>query len=94
MEPPDLSIEPQPSVTHDELKPQSGTKPKAKTSQQTQITVQVFDERKMSLRRRCESVVEGTYGADWRTPLNLIFTELYITGGQSLEADEHEARQL
>uniref|UniRef100_A0A4W6FTX6 NACHT domain-containing protein n=1 Tax=Lates calcarifer TaxID=8187 RepID=A0A4W6FTX6_LATCA len=50
----------------------------------------VFD-----LRRRCERVTEGTDGTGSRTLLNRIYTELYITEGQSEEVNtQHEVRQL
>uniref|UniRef100_UPI0037E781E1 NACHT, LRR and PYD domains-containing protein 12-like isoform X3 n=1 Tax=Semicossyphus pulcher TaxID=241346 RepID=UPI0037E781E1 len=55
---------------------------------------QVLEEHKMSLRRRCECVTEGTEAGS-RTLLNRIFTELYITEGQSEEVNtQHEVRQL
>uniref|UniRef100_A0A674N578 NACHT domain-containing protein n=1 Tax=Takifugu rubripes TaxID=31033 RepID=A0A674N578_TAKRU len=50
---------------------------------------------KISLKRRCEHVTEGTHEAGSRTLLNKIYTELYITEGQSEEEDtQHEVRQL
>ncbi|TWW53416.1 NACHT, LRR and PYD domains-containing protein 3 [Takifugu flavidus] len=50
---------------------------------------------KMSLKRRCEHVTEGTHEAGSGTLLNKIYTELYITEGQSEEVDtQHEVRQL
>ncbi|TWW53493.1 NLR family CARD domain-containing protein 3 CARD15-like protein [Takifugu flavidus] len=49
----------------------------------------------MSLKRRCEHVTEGTHEAGSGTLLNKIYTELYITEGQSEEVDtQHEVRQL
>ncbi|XP_051241765.1 NACHT, LRR and PYD domains-containing protein 12-like isoform X7 [Dicentrarchus labrax] len=52
---------------------------------------EVLDEHKISLRRKCEHVTEP--GS--RTPLNRIYTELYITEGQSEEVNtQHEVRQL
>ncbi|XP_034094432.1 LOW QUALITY PROTEIN: protein NLRC3-like [Gymnodraco acuticeps] len=54
---------------------------------------QVLDEHRLSLRRRCERVTEGTDQSE--TLLNSIFTELYITQGQSEEVNtQHEVRQL
>nr|XP_043873120.1 NACHT, LRR and PYD domains-containing protein 12-like [Solea senegalensis] len=55
----------------------------------------VLDEHKISLRSRCEHVTEGTEGTGSRTLLNRIFTELYITEGQSEEVNtQHEVMQL
>ncbi|XP_040911488.1 NLR family CARD domain-containing protein 3-like, partial [Toxotes jaculatrix] len=56
---------------------------------------EVLDEHKISLRRRCERVTEGTDGTGSETLLNRIYTELYITEGQSEEVNtQHEVRQL
>ncbi|XP_047188321.1 NLR family CARD domain-containing protein 3-like isoform X13 [Scophthalmus maximus] len=56
---------------------------------------QVLDEHKISLRRRCERVTEGSDDRGSETLLNRIFTELYITEGQSEEVNtQHEVRQL
>ncbi|XP_075323180.1 NLR family CARD domain-containing protein 3-like isoform X2 [Odontesthes bonariensis] len=56
---------------------------------------EVLDEHKMSLRRRCEHVTEGSDGAGGGTLLSRIYTELYITEGQSEEVNtQHEVRQL
>uniref|UniRef100_A0A8D3AWN9 NACHT domain-containing protein n=1 Tax=Scophthalmus maximus TaxID=52904 RepID=A0A8D3AWN9_SCOMX len=56
---------------------------------------QVLDEHKISLRRRCERVTEGSDERGSETLLNRIFTELYITEGQSEEVNtQHEVRQL
>ncbi|KAI3376741.1 hypothetical protein L3Q82_000081 [Scortum barcoo] len=55
----------------------------------------VLDEYKISVRRRCEHVTEGTDEAGSGTLLNRIYTELYITEGQSEEVNtQHEVRQL
>ncbi|XP_058486450.1 NACHT, LRR and PYD domains-containing protein 12-like isoform X3 [Solea solea] len=55
----------------------------------------VLDEHKISLRSRFEHVTEGTEGTGSRTLLNRIFTELYITEGQSDEVNtQHEVMQL
>uniref|UniRef100_A0AAZ1XW67 NACHT domain-containing protein n=1 Tax=Oreochromis aureus TaxID=47969 RepID=A0AAZ1XW67_OREAU len=56
---------------------------------------EVLDEHKISVRRRCERVTEGSDKAGSRTLLNRIYTELYITEGQSEEVHtQHEVRQL
>ncbi|XP_018545125.2 NACHT, LRR and PYD domains-containing protein 12 [Lates calcarifer] len=56
---------------------------------------EVLDEHQISLRRRCERVTEGTDGTESRTLLNRIYTELYITEGQSEEVNtQHEVMQL
>uniref|UniRef100_A0A671W7Y2 RING-type domain-containing protein n=1 Tax=Sparus aurata TaxID=8175 RepID=A0A671W7Y2_SPAAU len=66
---------------------------------------EVLDEHKISLRRRCERVTEGSdgtgsdgTGSDGTgsgTLLNRIYTELYITEGQTEEFNtQHEVRQL
>uniref|UniRef100_A0A671XH77 NACHT domain-containing protein n=1 Tax=Sparus aurata TaxID=8175 RepID=A0A671XH77_SPAAU len=66
---------------------------------------EVLDKHKISLRRRCERVTEGSdgtgsdgTGSDGKgsgTLLNRIYTELYITEGQSEEVNtQHEVRQL
>ncbi|XP_042259207.1 NACHT, LRR and PYD domains-containing protein 14-like isoform X2 [Thunnus maccoyii] len=77
----------------------SRTRPGLQTDSQTS-TVQksdlqeVLDEHKISL-RRCECVTEGTDEAGSETLLNRIYTELYITEGQSEEVNtQHEVRQL
>ncbi|KAI4798946.1 hypothetical protein KUCAC02_020377 [Chaenocephalus aceratus] len=80
--------------------PQCGKRPKAglQTASQTRTVrdsglQKVLDEHRLSLRRRCERVTEGTGQSE--TLLNRIFTELYITQGQSEEVNiQHEVRQL
>ena len=55
----------------------------------------VLDEHKLSLSRTCKHVTEGTDETGSRTCLNRIYTELYITEGQSEEVNtQHEVRQL
>ncbi|XP_040904407.1 NACHT, LRR and PYD domains-containing protein 3-like, partial [Toxotes jaculatrix] len=55
-----------------------------------------LDEHKISLRRRCEHVTEGTDGTGSEILLNRIYTELYITEGQRSEEvnNQHEVMQL
>ncbi|XP_053281687.1 NACHT, LRR and PYD domains-containing protein 12 isoform X2 [Pleuronectes platessa] len=56
---------------------------------------EVLDEHKLSVRKRCEHVTEGSDETGSRTLLNRIYTELYITEGQSEEVNtQHEVRQL
>ncbi|CAJ1085892.1 NLR family CARD domain-containing protein 3-like isoform X1 [Xyrichtys novacula] len=57
---------------------------------------EVLDEHKISLKRRCERVNEGSdETGSSQTLLNRIFTELYITEGLSEEVNtQHEVRQL
>ncbi|XP_071356520.1 NLR family CARD domain-containing protein 3-like isoform X2 [Trachinotus anak] len=56
---------------------------------------EVLDQHKISLRSRCERVTEGSDGTGSGTLLNRIYTELYITEGQSDEVNtQHEVRQL
>uniref|UniRef100_A0A3Q4I6P9 NACHT domain-containing protein n=1 Tax=Neolamprologus brichardi TaxID=32507 RepID=A0A3Q4I6P9_NEOBR len=70
--------------------PQCGKRSRTKPGLQ-----EVLDEHKISLRRRCERVTEGSDETGNRTLLNTIYTELYITEGQSEEVHtQHEVRQL
>ncbi|XP_047433727.1 NACHT, LRR and PYD domains-containing protein 12-like [Mugil cephalus] len=71
--------------------PQCGQRPRT-----TDVGLQeVLDEHKISLRRRCEHVTEGTDVTGRGTLLNRIYTELYITEGQSEEVNtQHEVKQL
>uniref|UniRef100_A0A7N5ZZD5 NACHT domain-containing protein n=1 Tax=Anabas testudineus TaxID=64144 RepID=A0A7N5ZZD5_ANATE len=56
---------------------------------------EVLDEHKISLRGRCECVTEGSDDTGSGTLLNRIYTDLYITEGQSEEVNtQHEVRQL
>ncbi|XP_051246632.1 NACHT, LRR and PYD domains-containing protein 12-like isoform X5 [Dicentrarchus labrax] len=90
----DVSAEP-------ECAERSRTRPELQTDCQTS-TVQigdglqeVLDEHKISLRKRCERVTEGTDTPGSGTLLNRIYTELYITEGQSEDVNtQHEVRQL
>ncbi|XP_074483115.1 protein NLRC3-like [Sebastes fasciatus] len=75
----------------------AGLQPAGQTSTvQTDRGLQeVVDEHKISLRRRCECVTEGTDETGSGMLLNRIYTELYITEGQSEEVNtQHEVRQL
>ncbi|XP_031727288.1 NACHT, LRR and PYD domains-containing protein 12-like isoform X2 [Anarrhichthys ocellatus] len=56
---------------------------------------EVLDEHKISLKKRCECVTEGSDETGSGTLLNRIYTELYITEGQSEEVNtQDEVRQL
>ncbi|XP_029979744.1 NACHT, LRR and PYD domains-containing protein 12-like [Sphaeramia orbicularis] len=60
-----------------------------------QMDMKVLEEHKLSLRSRCERVTEGTDETGSRTCLNRIYTELYITEGQSEDVNtQHEVRTL
>ncbi|XP_078142769.1 uncharacterized protein LOC139917061 isoform X2 [Centroberyx gerrardi] len=79
----------------------SRTRPTLQTPSQTSIAQsddglqEVLGEHKISLRNRCEFVIEGTAEAGTGTPLNRIYTELYITEGESEEVNtRHEVWQL
>uniref|UniRef100_A0A3B4T3R5 NACHT, LRR and PYD domains-containing protein 3-like n=1 Tax=Seriola dumerili TaxID=41447 RepID=A0A3B4T3R5_SERDU len=85
--------------------PQCGQRPRTRpglqtagqtSTEQTDSGLQeVLDQHKISLRSRCEHVTEGTDGTGSGTLLNRIYTELYITEGQSEEVNtQHEVRQL
>ncbi|KAK7944665.1 hypothetical protein WMY93_000393 [Mugilogobius chulae] len=102
---PDFSPEPAPS---DSLEKSVGdSRPRAQhtdmtnekqvhsTTQAAEELQKLLQDHKLSLRSRCESVTEGTEGAGSRTPLNSIYTELYITEGLSEELTaQHEERRL
>ncbi|XP_029300589.1 protein NLRC3-like [Cottoperca gobio] len=56
---------------------------------------EVLDEHRISLKRRCERVTEGSDETVSKTLLNRIYTELYITEGLSEEVNtQHEVKQL
>ncbi|XP_030611959.1 NACHT, LRR and PYD domains-containing protein 12-like isoform X8 [Archocentrus centrarchus] len=85
--------------------PQCGKRPRTRAGLQTASQSscgqtdaglqEVLEEHKISLRRRCERVTEGSDQTGSGTLLNRIYTELYITEGQSEEAHtQHEVRQL
>ncbi|XP_034562882.1 uncharacterized protein LOC117829358 [Notolabrus celidotus] len=81
----------------DNTRPISGPQKAGQTSSETtdRGLQRVLEEHKTSLRRRCERVSEGSEETGSRTLLNRIYTELYITEGQSEEVNtQHEVRQL
>ncbi|XP_028288983.1 protein NLRC3-like isoform X37 [Parambassis ranga] len=98
-DPPDFSAEPGPfnpkkrkrsDICEDEQLPRSRRRQGQNVGLQ-----QVLEEHKVSLRRRCEHVTEGTDETGSGTLLNRVYTELYITEGQSEEVQtQHEVRQL
>ncbi|XP_073344046.1 protein NLRC3-like isoform X2 [Pagrus major] len=107
--PPDFSTEPGPSDTQKtegsvSVEEQLSCCPvlvsQTNTVQTDSVLQEALDEHKISLRRRCERVTEGSdeTGSDETgsgTLLNRIYTELYITEGQSEEVNtQHEVRQL
>ncbi|KAM6960439.1 protein NLRC3-like [Tautogolabrus adspersus] len=77
-------------------KSRTGAGPKTASQTRTKRGLQeVFNCYKVSLRRRCERVTEGSDETGSRTLLNRIYTELYITEGQSEEVNtQHEVRQI
>ncbi|XP_038129240.1 NLR family CARD domain-containing protein 3-like [Cyprinodon tularosa] len=59
------------------------------------ILDKLLEEHKISLRKRCEHVTEGSDETGSRTLLNRIYTDLYITEGQSEVINtQHEVKQL
>ncbi|XP_034384367.1 NLR family CARD domain-containing protein 3-like isoform X5 [Cyclopterus lumpus] len=75
----------------------TGLQPASESSTvQTDPGIQeVLDEHKISLKKRCERVTEGSGERGSGTLLNSIYTELYITEGLSEEVNtQHEVRQL
>ncbi|XP_053297483.1 NACHT, LRR and PYD domains-containing protein 12-like [Pleuronectes platessa] len=84
--------------TGDSSCPQCGQRSRTGAGAQTAADrglQEVLDEHKLSVRRRCEHVTEGADETGSRTLLNRIYTELYITEGQSEEVNtQHEVRQL
>ncbi|XP_034545144.1 protein NLRC3-like isoform X2 [Notolabrus celidotus] len=90
-----VSVEEQPVSVEEQ--PSCGAGPQTDRQSRTlQSGLQrVLDQHKTSLRTRCERVTEGSEETGSRTLLNRIYTELYITEGQSEEVNtQHEVRQL
>ncbi|CAJ1071659.1 Hypothetical predicted protein [Xyrichtys novacula] len=96
--PPNLSKEPGPSDAEETERFDSVEEQLSRylNSKRTDRGLQeVLDEHKISLKRRCERVNEGSDEAGSQTLLNMIFTDLYITEGLSEEVNtQHEVRQL
>ncbi|XP_074531464.1 protein NLRC3-like isoform X2 [Halichoeres trimaculatus] len=85
------------------LCPQCGTRSRVELESQIKSQgwtsqsglLEVLIEYKISLRRKCEHVTEGSDEMGSRTLLKKIFTELYITEGLSEEVNtQHEVSQL
>ncbi|CAI5677369.1 unnamed protein product [Oreochromis niloticus] len=100
-EPPEFSNEPAATIASAQCGERSRSRAGLQTASQsscvqTDVGLQeVLDEHKISLRRRCERVTEGSDETGSRALLNRIYTELYITEGQSEEVHtQHEVRQL
>ncbi|KAM9318215.1 protein NLRC3-like [Pholidichthys leucotaenia] len=74
----------------------SSSCPQCGQRSKTDVALQeVLDEHKSSLRRRYEHVTEGSDETGSGILLNRIYTELYVTEGQSEEVQtQHEVRQL
>ncbi|XP_037650538.1 protein NLRC3-like [Sebastes umbrosus] len=109
-DPLDFSNEPGPSESKEKKRSpasveepmsRSRTRPGPQTASQTSTISlnrglqEVVDEHKISLKKRCECVTEGSDETGSGTLLNRIYTELYITEGQSEGVNtQHEVRQL
>ncbi|KAL7374287.1 hypothetical protein ABVT39_025622 [Epinephelus coioides] len=96
-ESPDKPVEPFWSHIEDRSRTRAGlqTASQSSTVQMDAGLQEVLDEHKISLKRRCERVTEGSDETGSGTLLNRIYTELYITEGQSEEVNtQHEVRQL
>ncbi|XP_015254136.1 PREDICTED: protein NLRC3-like isoform X2 [Cyprinodon variegatus] len=103
--PPDFSAEPGPSDSEQRKRsePQCGERTGAGplTANQSSCAAadvglqEVLEEHKISLRRRCQCVAEGSDETGSRTLLNKIYIDLYITEGRNEEVNnQHEVRQL
>ncbi|KAM6908496.1 NLR family CARD domain-containing protein 3-like isoform 7-T8 [Lycodopsis pacificus] len=85
----------------EELKSRTRTRAGLQTASETRRVQrdgglqEVLEEHKISLKKRCERVTEGSDETGSGTLLNRIYTELYITEGPSEEVNtQHEVRQL
>ncbi|XP_037615372.1 NACHT, LRR and PYD domains-containing protein 12-like [Sebastes umbrosus] len=100
--PPLFSNEPGPSDSKEKKRshasveePMSRSRKRPRLQTASQTSTEVVDEHKISLSRRCERVTEGTDETGDGTLLNRIYTDLYITEGQSEEVNtQHEVRQI
>ncbi|KAM4606457.1 NACHT, LRR and PYD domains-containing protein 3-like isoform 6-T8 [Polymixia lowei] len=84
--------------SRDHACPNCGKKPRTGLQLQTQMDddlQEALTKYKTTLKARSECVLEGTMEAGTRTPLNRVYTELYITEGQSEGVNtQHEVWQL
>ncbi|KAJ0049718.1 hypothetical protein NL108_000556 [Boleophthalmus pectinirostris] len=101
------NFSPEPAPSHSRKKSLRGSGPESQDKDMTnknqvyrtrragEELQKVLQDHKLSLSRRCGSVTEGTEGAGSKTPLNRIYTELYIVEGLSEEVTvQHEERCL
>ncbi|XP_029301074.1 protein NLRC3-like, partial [Cottoperca gobio] len=93
----------QPASSGDSPCPQCGNRSRTRLQTASQTSCahtdrglqEVLDEHRISLKRRCERVTEGSEETVSKTLLNRIYTELYITEGLSEEVNtQHEVKQL
>ncbi|XP_029934734.1 NLR family CARD domain-containing protein 3-like [Myripristis murdjan] len=90
---PDFSIGPRPSDTKSRSSP--GLHTPSPSSIAYNSLQNVLNEHKSNLRERCEFVKEGNAATENGTPFKSIYTELYITEGQSEGVNtQHEVWQL
>ncbi|XP_068437417.1 protein NLRC3-like isoform X2 [Clinocottus analis] len=86
-------------VPEEELTSRTRTRAALQTSESSSVQnhglQELLDEHQISLKKRCERVTEGSGETGSGTLLNRIYTDLYITEGQSEEVNtQHEVRQL
>ncbi|XP_068437421.1 NLR family CARD domain-containing protein 3-like [Clinocottus analis] len=87
-------------VPEEELTSRTRTIAALQTSESSSVQTdcglqELLDEHKISLKKRCERVTEGSGETGSGTLLNRIYTDLYITEGQSEEVNtQHEVKQL
>ncbi|KAM3622532.1 uncharacterized protein V6R79_026357 [Siganus canaliculatus] len=83
------------SASSGDSSPQRGQRSRPGPETSNPSVQEVLEEHKLSVRRRCERVTEGSDGTGSGTLLHSIYTELYITEGLSEEVNsQHEVKQL
>ncbi|KAG5277982.1 hypothetical protein AALO_G00093550 [Alosa alosa] len=88
-------LEEQPGLPGNQACPQCGNKYKTHSFQYTDVLRRVIENHKASLRRKFENISEGINKPGIQTPINEIYTELYITEGESEGVNkEHEVWQV